>query len=542
MKEFLSFDTYDITPKMYLGEMDALHEWSQVGHPEKVFVHTDSYKNICTKNILFLVGRRGTGKTAIINMLDYEVNKSINTTYSHSLIINRIDEYNPLKMLIRNDSIDLEKNDLISDFKDKWRWIITVSSMYTILKDDRISTSEKKEIHNYLSQKEIIFQKGQAFLPFKYIINSILQDIRKNSSQNLGVTLTSVNQELYCTEYYNAECELINILTTRNLNSLILIDSIESYQLNDYVSEAAILGLIEALLDLYNDKSKHIYAKLALPSEIIPHLKTRNWGKISDKLNFIRWSYKDLVIFLAKRFAMVSDNSLINSEILKFDLYSYSRSFLYTKFPEKINSYTEMEIDTLAYIISHTQKKPRQVMYLVNVILTLAEKNNISFDSLTENCVKIGIHINLETLVKESLEVYDQIYPNAISIVRKILTSSNVIFNYGALDSKVASANSILKTSTISLTKEDVKDLLIHSGTIGITSSTHIVNSNKAFKLSNFEYQMKESLVANNNTEIVIHPMFFQDLHVEKNNNIYIYPMPTDEEELNTLGLSSTTR
>jgi predicted Ser/Thr protein kinase len=61
-------------PKHFFGQEDASAEWMDPKQSAALFFHTESYTEFKKRDCLYLFGRRGTGKTALIRMLDYESN------------------------------------------------------------------------------------------------------------------------------------------------------------------------------------------------------------------------------------------------------------------------------------------------------------------------------------------------------------------------------------------------------------------------------------------------------------------------------------
>ena len=75
-EKFMQMTNIDVAyqnEKYYLGDNDAETEWKD--DPElasKLFVHTQAYKDFLNKDALLLLGRTGTGKTAILRQLENE--------------------------------------------------------------------------------------------------------------------------------------------------------------------------------------------------------------------------------------------------------------------------------------------------------------------------------------------------------------------------------------------------------------------------------------------------------------------------------------
>ncbi len=527
----------DIAAKKFIGEVDSQDEWSDGIHPEKFFVHTDSYKIICEKSTLFIFGRRGTGKTAVVQMLNYEIQSQKRKEYTYSRIINQEDAYHDLAIQVRNSPLaNFPVEELVHTLKKKWLWAIEVSGMISILNEDTIPDIKKTAIIGYLKTLGFLKGKRKKYKVFSILAESLAGELEKidNTPAKVGAALFRFGNKIFNKDFDSAQDELYNILEEEKKTCLVLIDSIERYNLKDKIAKSVIGGLIQALLEIYHDRKKGLYAKAAFPSEILRHMNPSNWGKTDDKLHIINWRYKDLIKLVAKRYYrfIINQNARINS-INKYNDEKVALDFFYNYFPKTIEAKSGIEIDTMSYIISHTQKKPRQLIHLINAILTFAETENKEITNLDDETIINGTHILLDSLFKETIQIYQQIYPNAYDLVKRTLSEAEAYFDYKELDVKLKEINSLLKNNTemIEITKEDVKNLLIESGILGIAREKHKLSNEKNILIALFEYQIKGTLTLNNASLCVIHPMFYQVFQIYSDMNTYVYPKPADEDE-----------
>src|SRR5215207_3218009 len=64
----------NFVPRPIFGEEDAAIEWEHNLKPEQIFAPIASYEEFASRGALFLFGRRGTGKTALLHMLTHHIN------------------------------------------------------------------------------------------------------------------------------------------------------------------------------------------------------------------------------------------------------------------------------------------------------------------------------------------------------------------------------------------------------------------------------------------------------------------------------------
>ena len=234
--------------------------------------------------------------------------------------------------------------------------------------------------------------------------------------------------------------------------------------------------------------------------------------------------------------------SKLEKELRSLDNFGYAKKFLDAVLPARITTRNSIELDTLSYIIRHTQKKPRQLIAIFNCIFTMAQDKGHNLKNLTSNVelIRDAVHSRLDTLVSGALDIYRGIYPGAIEIVKKSMTGMACYFSSPDLDKAIKQTNEVREQTT---GREDVRQLLLQAGVIGLTREAPKAFQGKQAEASImealFEYQVKGKLVITENSMCVVHPMFYEELQIKIDGSILAYPKPTEEEEelLQSLGL-----
>lgn len=531
----------NLFPEKIFGDADAKNEWNIDSFKSfDTFVHTESYESFKDCSALFLLGRRGTGKTAMIRMLDYEIKNSKTNAYNYSGIVLQEEIFPKLTRALRGEAfVQLTKDEIRDIVKDKWNWIIYTTAMVAVCSKEYKNGDESEEIkliHKFLKAQNLLPSESDIFSesPLKKALTT-LEDELTNIDYNplkVSMAIVKVTRRLVTTTYKNAFNSLVRYLVKNNKKVIILIDSKETYQYNDSISDSVTSALMECVLDSYSQSSRtNIYSKVAFPSEMYPHFTPENKGKTLGKTHFIMWRYNDIINLIAKRYykIMKERNELSNGHRYSdFESFEKAKAFLTKYFPPQIKTYSNLDFDTIAYIIGHSQKKPRQLIQLFNIILSLAKKNKISIRNLTEDCIREGTNIKLEILTEEALDIYSRIFPSADEIIRKTFKNSKNILMLKDLHIKLQESSGLLARG--SLDRELAERLFLECGLIGIVKNETKYRENKTIITAQFEYQVKDIIAITNNDNLVIHPMFYQPLGILADSNSIIYPMPTEEE------------
>jgi hypothetical protein len=530
-----------VTPINFFGEEEAKFEWEQPEVSAEVFLHTSSFDHFKKDECLFLFGRRGTGKTAIVRMLDWEINEELNKEFKYSYIIDQEEAYNELAIQMRGSPIgELPNTELVHFLKKKWKWLIITSAMIGVVKKN----TEKIEnddnliiIAKYLREMSLLDQRHYSLETIWRRLTDVIEDNLHKieySPIKLGLAIANIAKSIFSEDYQHAESALQNFLSREKSSCLVLIDSIEQYRLNDKISSAVITSLIETVRLIYGKKlSRRILAKAAFPSEIYPKLTVVNRGKVEAKNLFILWRYKDLVSLVAKRHYQKFYKGTNKKQLANLDEYTFARRWLSTYLPEKIVTGQGVTFDTISYIIRHTQKKPRQVIQIFNILQTFAHQEQVTVKTSPEGFINKCVHARLDILVAGALDIMQQTYDASEEITRKVLNRAPSIFLGTQLYEFIKEVSAIRKQANY--TTDDIAEILLQTGVIGIECDRHKLRNNAELVEGLFEYQIKNTLRVDKNTRIVVHPMFYQELHAVIDTTKFVYPMPIEDEEKDVL-------
>lgn len=528
-----------------VGEVDANSEWQNPHLSANEFYGSQSYKDFTRNDVLFLYGRRGTGKTAFIRMMNYDIWSGKFKKVIASKILDKTKSYRCLTGSVRGSPLaDYPTNELIPLLAEKWKWVITVSAMSALYerlkKETGPNSQEIKILHDYLKDQGMLKVEQSFWDPIDKLVNVLADNLLEidNAATKVGLAIAKSFRQLMTPEYDKAITALKTILKSIKSYVVVLIDSMEVYNLRDKIGSCTISALIIASLDFYNNRDKdRILSKIAFQSEIYNQISQLNPGKSGVRELIILWRYKDLVCLLAKRFhARISGTSKVSLESL--DNYSNALNFLHEYLPLNVTSEQGVKFDTLAYIIRHTQKKPRHIILITNIILTLADLLEIKQLPLPPDFINASVHTNLDLIFSEAFSVYNHVYSEgkqgAERLIKRVLSGMQSHFSMSDLDRSIGETSSLREEFSIS--RESVKQLLLESGAIGqVEKVSDDGPGGKRFVEAIFEYQIKGSLDANDRSSYVIHPMLYQNFKIVVDFNEYVYPMAYDSEEIEVL-------
>lgn len=102
MKQMKNIDVARTTEIPYLGPEDAAAEWADPNTAMPLFVHTKAYTDFINPHTLILLGRTGTGKTAILQCVKNDIKEGRLSQYkfvatlSFDDIIDNLTQFNDI--------------------------------------------------------------------------------------------------------------------------------------------------------------------------------------------------------------------------------------------------------------------------------------------------------------------------------------------------------------------------------------------------------------------------------------------------------------
>ena len=372
----------ELTPEAILGKADAESEWAKKGSTvaSELFIQTQSYNNFKKNNFIYLFGRRGSGKTDLVNMIHHEIRAEIYKDFSYSWILNQDDIFKEVSIyILENFDLTDQKHSMFSAIlRSQWIWLFKISAMQAVIHErlPEKMDEDTKVIFDFLKEIKLIYVRGsdnkKKFLDPLEMINENMrkEDLEADRSpkklRQLLKIMIDENDEMF----EDAEASLQKILEETG-PCLIMVDSMEYYDISDIISGAYATSLIDAVFYMYKQflDDGTILVKAIFPSETMEHLIIRNKEKIAPHFMYIFWNFGDLISLIAKRYWYFKyNNTNIDRDLNKL---AVARTFLSIDFPKTVKPYpNNLELDTFFYIISNTHKKPRQVIRILNSILT----------------------------------------------------------------------------------------------------------------------------------------------------------------------------
>jgi hypothetical protein len=307
--------------------------------------------------------------------------------------------------------------------------------------------------------------------------------------------------------------------------------------------------MVEAVRELQQENiSKNFMLKCVIPAEIYEDLTFDNPAKYVQKTVFLRWQYRDLLLLLAKRFLGFLKENDIACKSLPGELArkTIREDFWYQLVPKEINNDLGFLEDSMAYMLRHTQKKPRQVINLMNhVIRNAFERNSdiLNLDDVERPLIQegdftSGIHENdcMLRSLNDALSVFSR--SDEVSLTIKVRSAfEQERSKLEAIEVKEFS-NRIydnFKNQFDYAHPEEFTEVLFRSGLLGTIQRKKTWTDNAGneanYYITEFEYLFQGRLAFAKHLTYGIHEILSDALRLDKyRDQGMIYPRPEPDE------------
>jgi hypothetical protein len=474
------------------------------------FEETPFNQPAISPNTYLIVGRRGSGKTALSQYFSFqtEIPEARCLDVDEPLVFHEVLSY-------LSERAQEPRQVSVPYLTKIWEYI-TWLLIFRFLQTEEASLA-----------RAVAAATGSAKLSLDSLFAKLADVIVPN---NVTLTQSNITSLLSESEFANAREKVLRSAQHRPI--IIAVDTLEQYDVTNLAmmnSVAALIGFGSQFHTRFSSRGLHI--KIFAAGEVFPYLKD---GIILNPLKSIKhpvylfWKPRDLLRLICWRlFKRLQTNNLLAPEsktIRKWTDYReiYEKMWLpyFGRYIVNLNGGRE---ETFAYMLRHTQMRPRQLILLCNAVGNLSIEAG-RFPRFTEELIREGVREAEVDLADEILNAYDAIYPNASLIVDALLGITS-IFPGNELDRRAKRTLSHWNPNSYSLS--NFRKFITELGVIGRVTRN---NAESGYVDAEFEYTSPSRLTVTHDDQCVIHPMFYRRLNVKVVDGARILPFSTDRE------------
>uniref|UniRef100_UPI0028970330 P-loop ATPase, Sll1717 family n=1 Tax=Lachnoclostridium sp. TaxID=2028282 RepID=UPI0028970330 len=476
--------TLDIKTQQFYDEI--INNWSVEAKKENsaYFYNVQEVNVICDGRKSFVIGRKGSGKTAIAQHL-CEINKD--DVFSEKLSFKNF----PFNILysLENQREYTVPNQYISI----WKYLIYSYICKKMILNENVDS----DVRNKLTK---IYGDASA--------KSLNRLIEKWTSKAFGAEIFGVgfNYERERQQQEITWIDSIDILQQiileycDNAKYLIVFDELdEDYK--DFQTEAEannymcmLTSLFKAVQDIrsiFDAEGKHIFPIIFLRSDIYSRLKDSDKNKWSESIINLEWDTTQIRRMLAHRLCIAAD--IPNTDFNDIWNKVFDNKMV------KMGNRKARELDIYTYIERSTEMRPRDFIQYVKECVILAQKN--SEFPISPKTVKYADDIFSEYLKGETIDEIFAVIPEVNEILGLLSTIRKQRIQLTTFEHEY---NELVKRGVVP--KRDVKNILLILFDAGVIGNQPAMKGQAIFKFS------KKSPRFNFNETMIIHRGLFKSL------------------------------
>jgi hypothetical protein len=499
------------------GEADCESEIRQLGddYQKYYFYHTRFNREALAKNVFLIVGRRGSGKTALSRFFSFQ------TILPNACVID-VDEPKVYQDVLTtlSKSAAATREVAIPRLARIWDFVIW-SVIFNELRDE----DQRIRDANLFGS-----EAGKASNFIRHAIRWLLNHFGRTDTQ-LAAELEDLIASPTFDEGKKAVLEI-----ARRRPVIIAFDTLENYAVHDEDMVRATAALIECAATFCPTYARHnIHLKLFIMAEVFPYLMDEavpnTLKHIKDEI-YLQWRPKDLMRLLSWRFAAFLRSHKLpfpNGVVKDWDDHKEVQERMWTPFfGSTLTNSRGLRERSFPYILRHTQLRPRQLIVLANEIAQHAVDSK-NFPRFSEANIRDGIKAAEKRLATEVISAYSSVYPK-VGLILDVLTGMPAIFKGSELDKRAHQTASQWPNGDYSPWR--FRQILSELGVVGRVR--HLDDDAKIAAVD-FEYATEGRLPLLDQDMCAIHPMFYDKLRVKSDPPRRVYPFPDHPEfcELN---------
>ncbi|MVO18375.1 P-loop ATPase, Sll1717 family [Parasedimentitalea huanghaiensis] len=465
-----------------------------------------------------IVGRKGSGKSSILRQTEQSNEYGIVHRISTSDLLSQcIDTLFDGPADYRR--ISAEQSGKV------WGQMINTALMAQVLKEDTVYRFTRMERYFEVSGLTLdkkgrnIFGMLRSLSPgsgdvFATLLNTIISGILHYRGES-GL------------EYQAALAELDEYLSERNLKTVIILDSVEQYPLDDYQFTTALTGLLRCA-GAYGGQFRDL--RIGIPAELYHDLEDESSNIMKDFENAIvlHWLPMELLRLIAWRY-LVSLAAYDPARLERFrsldlvdrgDVHIVLDDFL----PRDLHNRRGDIESSSAYILRHTQLLPRQIIKIFNEAYSTQRPNMPSEYNSIVSAIANAVQIWEPKFCKEIYGAFRSKYPYASDLCAVCLPTLPRFFDEKLFEKvyREKGKRVIQEHSNIgAVSFRDFRQALFEIGAVGRVRDRTIVYAD-----ADFEYALNGRLYASTKDELCLHPTFSGTYETDANrtSRLFVYP------------------
>lgn len=517
-----------------LGRSVSEYEEQNIKH---FFEEPPNYEEMITQEKWLIIGRKGSGKSTIVDYRTSNNHGTINVCIRPGRKITNLilSVYNKVALNVKSsDAIEhghLEE-EIALRMSSILHFLIHTEAMKNIIKgkENEFLTGNSKTVYEFLRKNDLI--GGSTIFKSIKFIKTVTKGLKY--IDNLANVLDDCSEP----NFEDAVDATYELLKHTNNKVFVFIDNIDDYGFDYSIRNRAFFNaLISSTMQINNDCLREkipFRVILTIPTELYENTKQWNRDKIGDRSVYLRWNNEEKIRNLLSKRIAIELNVRKNKPRYSGDVFSIAWNKTWEKiFPNTIKNKFDRSEDTFTYLLRHTLYTPRTILSLCSAILNHKMESGCNLDELigvdaskhSSAIPQIVEDASIE-ISKSIIDIYDKMFNDIKKLLFKFKGRPNIwllntfeqFINSECTDLVNDRGKGKLLNDYIS-----VSELLYKVGYIGFGYNTNIAPPGCEQYSLNFSY-INSSRNNNACDIIVISPIFYDYIGIDPDEHSTIIP------------------
>ncbi|MGZ5440830.1 MAG: GTPase domain-containing protein [Thermoanaerobaculia bacterium] len=499
-----------LTPSAPLGPSDAaqIHD---VEVAARLFdPHNRSFVTLLRRDLSVLVGRRGSGKTALLNsylyrpFIDRYTNPPVHgvtsdyRAYDLVIAVETYKHFDNMQRLVVGDPTVFRPVEAVVD---DWESVVC-DYFFAKLVDEGQQQGESSEqlkgLLRYLHQDDTDYAKRSRELVWGVsLLDRLLQLSTTPRAGNIRWTRQDALQAAF------------EHLRAAGRRALIIFDSMDEYDIGSPVFNRTLAALIRFITQ-FNARQESVAIKLVLPSEVLPEITRASANPLKDLTNIDRliWAPAELAQLAAHRFRLFLELYApdVADDVVDLDLNRRAdlRTFWGRFLPSALVNRYGSEEDSLTYVFRHTQLLPRQCLMILQRAIVTNYASTGGYRSLSSAAIVEAVEFTESFIASEILHAFGHVYPTAEALCRPVFANFPTVFSYDELEDKWRKrGRPVAARWALGFDTADFGEMLLRMGIVGLSS-----NETERYHEGKFAYDAMRPVNIGEGHALCLHPIF----------------------------------
>ncbi|MGI9646925.1 MAG: AfsR/SARP family transcriptional regulator [Acidimicrobiia bacterium] len=490
--------------------------------------HTELHDEIIRRRPSFIVGRRGSGKTALMRVPLLDPSNLLVEFTSSELFA---------QVLACVDELERRGGRLfVQQIGDIWDGVVWSGLFLAATNSKRIKLYQSPELE--MIRRYVAGVGDEATLTVDDLGAAFCRQLVDAAGADPRPLVRQV--QLGGVDFGAAKDACRSLLQAASMNPIVLIDSMEDLHVEMTTLSRVLAGLFGLIGRSDRSPAEECDFRLCYPSELWSKLSDFAANPLKDAENHIKlyWSARQLMTIAGHRLHLFLRlyHPQHLSDALKgtFDPTSFydARFVLQSILPAEVTGTGGRKEDTLAYIMRHTQLLPRHLLRILNGIMQRTIELGEPATSVSEEAVIDGVRRVEELLVTEIFTAYGSVHPLARDACRRLIPELPIAFSEGYLHQRF-NRTGIRKNT--GLAYPELKEMLVEIGCLG-----RVIDRTDRYVEGEFDYTLPTPLFPSAEDDLCLHPLFANVFHARRapgpddTRVLAVYPYGSDPDHAAT--------